>query len=83
VSLNDVVVRALDVFVNAKVDVNHVETKNYYFEGGKLERVFASASDDLKHVHVYGGTAVSSSYIGGIGVLPIAKKEGKHATSKH
>ena len=45
VSLNDVVVSALDAYVHL-VAVNHIETKNYIFEVGKTQRAVASASDE-------------------------------------
>lgn len=80
VSLNDVVVRALDVFVNAKVDVNHVETRNYYFGTGEFQKVVASTSDDRTHVLISGGTAFASGFTS---TLPVTAKGGKHAAIKH
>ncbi len=44
VSLNDVVVRALDAYVNARVDINHVETKNYFVGYGQFQDVVATAN---------------------------------------
>ena len=57
VSLNDVVVRALDAYVNARVDINHVETKNYFVGYGELQKVFASASSESNQEFAYSGLA--------------------------
>lgn len=42
ISLNEVVVYALDAYLNSR-DVNHVETKNYFVRTSKLQHVLASA----------------------------------------
>jgi predicted HicB family RNase H-like nuclease len=84
ISLNDVVVRSLDAFVNAKVDINnHVETKNYYIGTGESKRAVASASDDRVPI-IYGGTAFASDAITAVNVQPASTpKGGKHAVTKH
>lgn len=43
-SLNDVVVCALDAYINAHVDINHIETKNYFVGYGEFQDVVATAS---------------------------------------
>lgn len=84
ISLNDVVVRAIDAFVNAKVDINnHVETKNYYIEAGTFQRAVASASDDRTPHLIYGGTALASDAIAAVSAPVSAHKGGKHAATKH
>ena len=57
ISLNDVVVRALDVYVNARVDINHVETKNYFFGSGELKKAFAYVSSQSNPEFAYSGFA--------------------------
>lgn len=42
-SLNDVVAKALDAYLNARVDINHVETKNFYVGVGEYQNVVAFA----------------------------------------
>lgn len=82
VSLNDVVVRALDGFVNAQADVNHhVETNNYFINADELQH--AIASDQSKTEFVFGGAAFTSG-------TPIAQDYvasvtvgGKNAATKH
>lgn len=44
-TLNDVVVRALDAYLNSKAEVNHVETTNYYVVGGEVQSAVASTSN--------------------------------------
>ncbi|MDD5241591.1 MAG: type II toxin-antitoxin system HicB family antitoxin [Sulfuricella sp.] len=83
-SLNDVVVRALDAFVNAKVDINnHVETKNYYIGTGEFQRAVASASDDSAPHVIYGNTAFASDAITVVSAPAIVPKGNKHAATKH
>ncbi len=57
VSLNDVVVRALDAYVNARVDINHVETKNYFVGYGELQNAFAYASSQSNQEFAFRGLA--------------------------
>lgn len=45
VSLNDVVVKALDAYVNAVVAVNHVENKTYYVLDGEVVGALAHAGE--------------------------------------
>ena len=84
ISLNDVVVRSLDAFVNAKVDINnHVETKNYYIGTGQFQRAVASASD-ARVPTIYGGTAFASDAIAAVSAQPVSTpKGGNHAATKH
>lgn len=73
VSLNDVVVRALDAYINARVD-NHVETKNYFVGYGEFQEAFASTSS-YGHL-AYATEAVAASNVQGL--IPVG---GKRATS--
>lgn len=61
VSLNDVVVRALDGYVNANVAVNHVENKNYYVADAEFISTLAHAGKlpegELRWAHAGGVTA--------------------------
>ncbi len=45
VSLNDVVVRALEGYINAPTAVNHVENKIYYLVSGEFRTALAHAGD--------------------------------------
>lgn len=85
ISLNDVVVRALDAFVNVRVDINqHVETKNYFFGAGEFQKVVAYASDQNIQEFVYGGAGFSTGIVAVPNVHAVSsKKGGKHATTKH
>lgn len=58
VSLNDVVVRALDAYVNAHVDINHVVTKNY-FVTVDTQAISANASS-LTNQNISSGVVASS-----------------------
>ncbi len=67
VSLNDVVVSALNAYLNSTA-VNHIETTNYFLGTGKHEKVVASASDDkfqellLKVVAGTGAEAIPTTH---------------------
>lgn len=84
ISLNDVVVRSLDAFVNAKVDINnHIETKNYFIGTGEFQSAVASASDD-RIPTIYGGTAFASDAITTVSIQPASTpKGGNNAATKH
>lgn len=73
VSLNDVVVRALDAYINVRVD-NHVETKNYFVGYGEFQEAFAYASS-YEHL-AYATEAVAASSVQR--PIPVG---GKRATS--
>jgi len=75
--LNEVVVSALDAYLNGK-DVNHVETKNYFVSPSSMQEIFATTSTPAAHLFVAGGTATigASNLMTGTG--------GKHyAVAKH
>lgn len=57
VSLNEVVARALEAYVNARVDINHVENKNYFVGYGEFQKAFAYASSKSNQEFAYGGLA--------------------------
>lgn len=48
IRLNELVVRALDRYVNANVAVNHVENKNYYVVDGEVRNALAYAGGSPK-----------------------------------
>lgn len=85
ISLNDVVVRALDAYVNVRVDTNHhVETMNYVIGVGEFQNVVAFASDQSKQEFVYGSTVFST----GVALEPDVQAVnaaigGKHGATKH
>lgn len=79
VFLNEVVVRALDAYINARVDINHVETKNYFVSAGEFSEAFASTSDQSRQAFfVVTGAATARN-------VPITSTPtgGKHATTRH
>lgn len=53
-SLNEVVVKALDAYLNGH-DVNHVETKNYYVAPNDMHEYFATTSAPAAHTFFTGG----------------------------
>jgi predicted HicB family RNase H-like nuclease len=83
VFLNDVVARALDAYINVRVDINHVETKNYFIGAGEFQRAFASASDEGAREFVYvsalatGAAAVTNAQVANTTI------GGKHAATRH
>lgn len=81
VSLNDVVVRALDAFVNGKVDVNHVETRNYYFGTGGFQKALASTNDNTM-LELTGGTA-EYTFASVANAVPAVKAAGGKHAIKH
>lgn len=75
VYLNDVVVRALDAYVNSKVDINH----NFYINADQLQKAVASINTDFTQAPVFRGTASASG-----SVLSIENMRGiQNATTKH
>jgi predicted HicB family RNase H-like nuclease len=76
-SLNEVVVRALDAYLNGQ-DVNHVETKNYFVSPSNMHEIFATTSTPAAHLFVAGGTATigAGNFMAGTGGR-------HHAGSKH
>lgn len=85
VSLNDVMVRALDAYINTRVDINHTETKNYFVGVGEFQKALAMASDQERHVFSYGANVAVTS---AVAVTPYIKPAGnatggKHADTRH
>lgn len=79
-SLNDVVAKALDAYLNARVDINNVET-NYYVGVGEYQNVVAFAGTH-KAPEFLGGNLVASVPIGIANVSSvISVTGGKHATA--
>lgn len=79
VSLNDVVVCALDAYVNAHIDINHIETKNYFVGYGEFQDVVATASSTGNQEISYG---YSPSSVGSFLLTAdgeIVQKGGKNA----
>lgn len=76
-SLNEVVVRALDAYLNVQ-GVNHVETKNYFVSPNNMREIFASTSNPAAQLFVAGGTSTfGASHF-------MASSGGKHyESSKH
>lgn len=58
-SLNEVVVRALDAYLNGQ-DVKHVETKNYFFPAENMREIFATTSTPAAHQVIVGGAAMGA-----------------------
>lgn len=86
VKLNDVVVRALDAFLNAHVDVNnHVETRNYYITEGVLQDFIATASDKSNQQFVYEESVTATGGITAVQTINIVpgKKVIKDASTRH
>jgi predicted HicB family RNase H-like nuclease len=83
VSLNDVVVRALDAYVNARVDINHVETKNYFVGYGEFQDVVANASSLSNQEFSYGGLSLATSVLVPSNAVNVVNLGGKRATARH
>lgn len=81
VSLNDVVVRALDAYINARVDINHVETKNYFVGYGEFKEAFASASSPSNQEFAFGGLAYATEAVAGSNVQMVVPVGGKRAAT--
>lgn len=85
ISLNEVVVNALDAYMHARVDVNHVETKNYFVGGGEIQRAFALGSAQSRLILDFGVRAIAAE---AVAEIPDIQKEstvkgGKHAVTCH
>lgn len=80
ITLNDVVVHALDSYVTMRVDVNHVETKNFFFGVDVGGGVLASTS---RQGEVYGSVFSTSSSTATLPQLVNTPIGGKHATTRH
>ena len=81
VSLNDVVVRALDAYINDRVDINHVETKNFFVGYGEFKKAVASTSSPSNPKFTYenltvvtGAAAVSNLQV----IRPTGGKRASH-----
>lgn len=84
VSLNDVVVRALEAYVNARVDINHVENKNYFVGGyGEFQKAFAYASSKSNQEFAYGGLASVAEVVVASNTQMVIPVGGKRAAARH
>lgn len=81
VTLNDVVVRALDAYINVRVDINHVETKNYFVGHSEIQNALAYSPSSLEHVYV--GIASATDIVAAPNVQMITPAGGKSATVRH
>lgn len=79
ISLNDVVVRALDAYINARVDINHVETKNYFVGYGEFQNAFAYASSPSNQEVAYGHLAYATEAVAASNVQMLIPVGGKRA----
>jgi predicted HicB family RNase H-like nuclease len=79
VSLNDVVVKALDAYINARVDINHVETKNYFVGYGEFQNAFASASSPHNQEVAYGHLAFATEAVAASNVQMLIPVGGQRA----
>lgn len=50
ITLNEVVVRALEAFINARVDINQFETKNYFVGYGEFQKFVTLAGSESRQV---------------------------------
>ncbi len=76
VSLNDVAIRALDAYVNARADINHVENKNYFIGHGEFQDVIATANSSSNRGFFTGNSLSSYDYHSV--VLPVGERNAKH-----
>lgn len=82
-SLNDVTTKALELYV-LKVDVNHIENKNYYFSAEAPKRAFASTSSPEDAFPPFVMTASASSIsTKEVHPTPTRAKGTKHVATKH
>lgn len=77
ISLNEVVVHALDAYLNVR-DINHVETKNYFVRIGEIQEVVAFTGGQTEQQFVFGGPTIAAD----IGRL-VATTGVKHAATAH
>ena len=82
-SLNDVVVRALDAYINARADINHVETKNYFVGYGEFQKAFAYASSQRNQEFAYSGLASVTEGVAASNIQRVIPAGGKRATARH
>lgn len=83
VSLNDVVVRALDAYINIRGEINHVETKNYFVGYGEFQNAFAYASSPSNSEFSYEAVAYATEPVAISNVQVAVLTGGKHATARH
>jgi predicted HicB family RNase H-like nuclease len=83
-TLNDVMVRALDTYINTPVNINH-ETKNYFVGVGEFKEAFAMASDQDTRKLIYGADVMVGSAIAVMSDIGSTKyaKGGKHGVIRH
>ena len=81
VSLNDVVVRALDTYINGRADVNHVETKNYFVGYGEFQKVLASTGSMGNYEVAYGELAFSGAAVAASNISMVNLVGGKNAAA--
>lgn len=83
-SLNDVVAKALDAYLNARADINHIETKNYYVGVGEYRNFVAISGDPNKSEFFVGSNVTAPFTVVAASPTPMATaKGGKHATVRH
>ena len=82
-SLNDVVAKALDAYLNARVDVNHIETKNYYVGVGEYKNVLAISGDTYKPEFFVGSNAIKPFSVAVATPSSAVTKGEKHAALRH
>lgn len=84
-SLNDVVTKALDAYLNARIDVNHIETKNYYVGVSEYKHVVAFSGEPHKQEFFVGSNLNSPFSVVAASTLPSANtvKGGKHVAARH
>jgi len=76
-SLNEVVVCALDAYLNGH-DVSHVETKNIYVTPGDFKEIFAFTGGQSSAQYIVG----SPNMMSGTSIVA-GTRGGSHATAKH
>lgn len=79
VSLNDVVVRALDAYINDRVDINHVETKNFFVGYGEFKNAVASTSSSSNPKFTYENLTVVTGAAAASNLPMIGPTGGKRA----
>lgn len=83
VSLNDVVVRALDAYINVRVDINHVETKNYFVGYGEFQQAFAYASSPSNQELAYSDLVYATKAVAASNIQMVIPEGGKRAAARH
>lgn len=83
-SLNDVVAKALDAYLNTQADINHIETKNHYVGVGEYRNFVAISGDPNKFEFFVGSNVTAPFTVAAASPTPMATAEGeKHATVRH